>query len=452
MRFGFLSAPLTGHLNPMLALGRRLRARGHEVTVFGIPDMEPAVRAADLGFVAFGEDDHPPGSVRGRWAVLGPLHGPEALRVLMGELMPPLLASALAALPELLRHDGTEAMLVDTGFAFAAVVPMALAIPHVEVWNIMHWHPAGRLPIAFFGDRFQPAPISKLRVLSRRRSMGGLMAPLVALAAPFAEQAGLVVDWSDPAATASRLQAVSQTPAAFDFPVSKWPAHFHRAAPFVDDDGRATIAFPWERLTGQRLIYASLGTLVNRHPALYAAILEGAARLPDTQLVLSIGHALDPDLLGPVPPGAIVVPAAPQIALLRRAALCVTHAGLNTVLETLVAGVPMVALPIAFDQPGVAARVAYHGVGETVAFGEVTADRVARAMRTVLDDPAYRDRARRLGAEIAALDGPGIAAEAIERALGAVGHAPEPSPPRVVCVPGAAAPDAALQARRHWAR
>ncbi len=436
MKFGVLSAPLTGHLNPMLALGRRLRARGHEVVVFGIPDMEPAVGAAGLAFASFGAADHPPGSMAGRWSVLGPLHGLEALRVLMGELMPPLLASALAALPDLLRRHGIEAAVIDTGFAHVAVVPMALDIPHVEVWNIMHWHPAGLLPIAFFGDGFKAAPMAKLQALSRRRPVNALLAPLVALAAPFAERAGLAIDWGS-AATMSGREAVSQTPAAFDFPVSSWPAHFHRAAPFVDDEGRASIPFPWERLDGRRLIYASLGTLVNRHPALYAAILEGAARLPDTQLVLSIGHALDPDLLGPVPPGAIVVPAAPQIALLRRAALCVTHAGLNTVLEALAAGVPMVALPIAFDQPGVAARVAYHGVGETVAYAEVTADRVARAMRTVLEGPAYGDRARRLGAEIAALDGPGIAVEAIERALGVGFHG---------------RPAAALQAGRERAR
>jgi len=54
----------------------------------------------------------------------------------------------------------------------------------------------------------------------------------------------------------------------------------------------------------------------------------------------------------------IVVSYAPQIEVLRRSSLCITHAGLNTVLESLSNAVPMLALPITNDQPGVAARIA----------------------------------------------------------------------------------------------
>jgi hypothetical protein len=54
---------------------------------------------------------------------------------------------------------------------------------------------------------------------------------------------------------------------------------------------------------------------------------------------------------------------APQLPLLGRASLTVTHAGLNTVLESLAQGVPQVAIPVSYDQPGVAARIAHHGTG-----------------------------------------------------------------------------------------
>ena len=53
MKIGFLSLPLTGHLNPMTALARKLQSRGHEVVFIGVPDIEPVVRAADLDFVPF---------------------------------------------------------------------------------------------------------------------------------------------------------------------------------------------------------------------------------------------------------------------------------------------------------------------------------------------------------------------------------------------------------------
>ena len=63
--------------------------------------------------------------------------------------------------------------------------------------------------------------------------------------------------------------------------------------------------------------------------------------------------------IGPVPSNAIVVQQAPQLELLKRATVCITHAGLNTVLESLAQGVPQVAIPITYDQPGVAARIAH---------------------------------------------------------------------------------------------
>ena len=77
--------------------------------------------------------------------------------------------------------------------------------------------------------------------------------------------------------------------------------------------------------------------------------------------MLSVGRNINSENLGPIPSNTIVVRSAPQIELLKRTALCLTHAGLNTVLESLAHGVPMVAIPIAYTQPGTAARIAHHG-------------------------------------------------------------------------------------------
>src|ERR1700684_2028273 len=95
------------------------------------------------------------------------------------------------------------------------------------------------------------------------------------------------------------------------------------------------------------------------------------------QMVLSVGRNFNPRDLGRIPSNAIVVRTAPQIDLLKRAALCITHAGLNTALEALAQGVPMVAIPVGFDQPGVAARIGYHGVGEFIEVGNLTARRLS---------------------------------------------------------------------------
>ena len=98
-----------------------------------------------------------------------------------------------------------------------------------------------------------------------------------------------------------------------------------------------------------------MGTLVNGLRNVYGTILEAASQFPEMQMVLSVGRNFNPDDLGQIPSNTIVVRAAPQIDLLKRAALSITHAGLNTALEALAQGVPMVAIPVGFDQPGVAA-------------------------------------------------------------------------------------------------
>ena len=339
------------------------------------------------------------------------------MRCTMADCVPPLFTQAFAELPGLLRREGIEAAVIDTAMAPIEVIPISLDIPFVHVWNVMHAHPTGLMPSPFVPGLFDTAPEAQAKNLADMQLVAETALPLIPMVLDFAKRSGLSIDWSVPDATTSKLAVISQTPRAFDFPVDEWPSTFHRTAPFIDEESRIPVQFPWERLTGERVIYGSLGTMLNDHPAHYAAIVAGAAQMPDTQLVLSIGPNLDPEALGPIPKNAIIVRYAPQVALLRKASLCVTHAGLNTVLESLVAGVPMVALPIGFEQSGVSARVAYHGVGEFIAFEDVTPERVAETMRTVLEKSAYRERAKRLGDEIATLNGPDMAADIVERAL-----------------------------------
>ena len=80
MKVGLLSLPLTGHFNPMTALGRKLKSRGNEVFFIGVPDMEAAVRAAGLDFVAFCEKAYPAGSVAKKWGLVAGLHGLDVMK------------------------------------------------------------------------------------------------------------------------------------------------------------------------------------------------------------------------------------------------------------------------------------------------------------------------------------------------------------------------------------
>ena len=151
---------------------------------------------------------------------------------------------------------------------------------------------------------------------------------------------------------------------------------------------------------------------------MFTTIAEAVSTL-DAQLVISLG-ASDQDassLAARCPGDPIVVQVAPQLQILEKATLVITHAGLNTALESLARGLPMVAIPIANDQPGVARRLEWLGVAEVVLPGQLTATRLRQAVERVLSNPDYRIRARKRAEEIAASDGVGMAADIVEQAF-----------------------------------
>jgi zeaxanthin glucosyltransferase len=417
MKIGFLSLPLTGHLNPMTALGRKLQSRGHEVVFIALPDIEPVVRAANLEFVPFCENEYPPGSVRKDWGAVAAMQGLDVVRYTVRELTPPLLRASFEHLPAKIAETGVDALILDTVYLLLEIVPMHLCVPYVQIWNVLHWDFSGSTPLTLYSWPHDTSPEALARNAAGLQIVGEFRRTLMPIAQSYAERNGLEIDWSDPAATVSKLAVLTQTPKEFDLPIPHLPPQFHYAGPFRDDEGREPIPFSWEKLTGKPLIYASLGTLVNGLNTVYRTILEAVSEFPEMEVVLSIGKNLDPEDLGPIPPNTIVVRSAPQIELLKRAALCITHAGLNTTLESLAEGVPMVAIPIAYDQPGVARRISYHGVGEFLELGKLTARSLAELIAKVSSNPSYRDKARRFRKILKQTRGLDAAADIVERAF-----------------------------------
>src|SRR5258707_4224974 len=418
MKIGFLSMPLTGHLNPMTALARKLQSRGHEVVFIGVPDIEPVVRGADLDFVPFCENEYPPGSMAKTWGGVAKLHGLDVARYTTRELTPGLIKAALEQLPGKIAETGVNALILDMVYRLIEIVSMHLRLPYVQIWNVLHYDSSGSTPLALYSWPHETSDEALARNVDGLKIFREMRERIVPIAQSYAERNGLEIDWSNPAATVSKLAVITQTPKEFDFPSPHLPPQFHYAGPFHDNAGREPISFPWEKLTGKPLIYASMGTLVNALNNVYTTILEAVGEFSEMQVVLSIVRNLDPEDLGSIPSNAIVVRVAPQIELLKRAALCITHAGLNTTLEALAQGVPMVAIPIGYDQPGVAARIAYHGVGEFVEIGNLTARHLLELIAKVKANPSYRDKARWFQKVLGETRGLDMAADIIERVFG----------------------------------
>ena len=418
MKLGFVSMPLTGHLNPMTALARKLQSRGHEIVFIGVPDAGPNVRAAGLPFVPYCEDEFPEGSGAKALAPVSKLHGHEVTRLTIQGAGRALFEAASKHLPRKLIETGVEALVIDTIHMYLELVPMSLGIPYAHVWAILNIDFSGAtVPSVMPGPYDNTSGARQRNLEALEKSDNAFFGIVQEVAAPYAERVGLKIDWSDPPPTFSKLAIVSQTPKEFDLPGIPWPAHFHHAGPFFDDAGREPIPFPWEELDGRPLVYASLGTLVNGIENIYKTILGAVGRLSEIQIVLAKGSNIELAELGPIPSNVIVVDKAPQIELLKRAALCITHAGLNTTLESLAQGVPMVAIPIAYDQFGVAVRIAYHGVGESLQVDDLSVDGLYALIQKVLNTPFYGEKAQYFKNIIAQRRGLDVAADTIERAF-----------------------------------
>jgi zeaxanthin glucosyltransferase len=164
-------------------------------------------------------------------------------------------------------------------------------------------------------------------------------------------------------------------------------------------------------------VYASLGTFLSSRVDLLRLIADGLRTLP-VDVVMAIG-ATDPAEIGPIPDHWIVRPSLPQVALLERCDVVITHGGNNTVTESLRAGLPMLVLPLSTDQFAGAADVERAGVGRALDARTLSGERVAAAVQCLANGPESVAAAS-LGIRLRVKPGAKIAVERL-RALAADG-------------------------------
>ncbi|MGZ3431460.1 MAG: glycosyltransferase [Isosphaeraceae bacterium] len=411
---GVICPNTPGHLNPMTALGDALRRRGHRVTFFLLGDSPGSVTSAGFEVVPLGGSVFPPDEYRAGFERLGALDGRAALKHSIA-----LGARAAEAIldvgPSAVAGIGVTALLVDQASLPGSTVAVELGLPFATVCNSLLLHPDPAVPPFFTSWRPRDASWARLRNRIAWAGLSRLYAPILTPIQQRRRRLGLSVPARIADTWSSRLQ-ISQQPEAFEFPRRVLPKHVRFVGPLRLPEGYPPVPFPWDRLDGRPLIYASLGTLQNRVSGAFRTIAEACDGL-NTQLVISTGRGVSPDTLGDLPGRPVVVPYAPQLELLRRAVLAVTHAGLNTVLDALSTGVPMVAVPVTNDQPGIAARMAWTGAGEAIPLRQATIQRLRTLVARVLSNPSYRAAAERVRDSIQAGGGAPRAAEIIEQDL-----------------------------------
>lgn len=414
--FGIICPAATGHLNPMTVLGSELKQRGHRVTVLGIEDSRDKVLKAELEFELIGESVFPPGATKELFTELGNLSGFKAVNYSL-KWMIQVAKMCLDDAPEIIQKLSIEALLIDQASPEGGTIAEYLDLPFVSVCNALMLNRDVSLPplntLWAYDTSWQGVLRNKLgysllnwagsslrKTIRKRRQEWDL---------PTFRNINLL--WS-------QLAQVSQQPPEFEFPRQDLPECFHFTGPYhyPNSVGKEKIPFPYGQLTGQPLIYASLGTLQNRLLWVFEMIAEACVGL-DAQLVISLGWGTGIISLPQFPGNPVVVGYAPQLELLKKAALTITHAGMNTTLHSLSNGVPMVSIPITNDQPGIANRVAWTKTGEVIPLNKLNQDNLKAAIEKVLTESCYRENAVKMQQAIKRAGGVSRAADIIEQAV-----------------------------------
>jgi MGT family glycosyltransferase len=393
-RIVVLSVPAYGHLNPLLPIVRRLVARGHDVTVFNEASFEPLVRVTGARFAAYPPVIHLE-DFSGTLKNGDMIAWIEMILGATGRLLADLAPRLRAAQPDLLVFDGIA--------VWGEMLASKLKLPSVAISTTFCSDAFGRR----FGE-VAADTLSIVRLLPR-----------------FAWDAALIVRHG----AAHLPRTLPLVPRRGDVTLMLTSREFHPPSRRRDDPNFTYVGcaidpdtrpetFDFSRLDGRHLLYVSLGTLHHGNAAFFDTCIAAFADWPG-QVLVSVGRGTDLSPYATAPANFIFAEAVPQLAILERTHVFLTHAGLNSVHEALWHGVPMVAVPQQIEQLHNAHAMEAAGAGlvvDTEARGQrVTATELRGAVdRVSAGRETYAAAAARIGASLR--DGGGIerAADLIE--------------------------------------
>lgn len=409
MKILIAATPLTGHVNPLLAVGRAAAARGDAVLVLTDPAFRPKVEAAGLRFTGYPDND----SATFRETDLPA--GPERYRrEFQRRFIDPMPIQA-AALRRLIAEEAPDVIVA--GSMFLGVLPLLLDTaprPPIVTVNISF----------LFLDRPDHAPVGlglppardqaeQVRYAALKAGMdAAFVNPVRAYTDAQLARLGL------PPIPASLTHAIVLLPDLFLQPtVPGFEYDYGALPPGVRFIGLLQPPAPpaplpdwWPELeranaAGKPVVLVTQGTLANADfGELVEPTLAALADRDDLLVLATTGGRPVEALRGPIPANTRVSCFLPFRELLPRVSVLVTNGGYGSVSQALSAGVPIVSAGLTEDKAEVNARIGWSGVGLNLGTNTPTPEAVGEAVSRVLDDPGFRQRAGVVGAAFAARD------------------------------------------------
>ena len=413
MKILIASTPATGHVNPMLAIARILMSEDHEVAIYTGSAFRARVEAAGANFFSLPPeadlDLTDPFARFPELKVLPP--GLEWLRVGMERIFVENIPAQHEGLQKLLLGFGPDVILGDD--MFFGVLPMLLGArskrPPVVLCgtSILHWPRDDGAPL-FLGlppattpkQRAEHAAVARDYHEAVDRPVGFRLNKL--LKELGVGPTSMTLFHSSVGLADAYLQL---SVPGFEFPRDMpRSVHFVGTPPIIPNQVPPP---PWaHELDGSRkVVLVTQGTVANHNfNLLIGPTLAALANEPDVLVVATAGGRPIDAIPGPVPSNSRVSSYLPFEWLLPKVDVLVTNGGYGSVNQAMSFGVPLVTAGLTEDKADVNVRVAWSGVGTNLATNEPTREALRRAVRTVLDQPGFRLRARQMADEFAAID------------------------------------------------
>ena len=367
-RMLFTCRPLAGHYEPLVPLATAAGEAGHVVAfATGEPYDERARRA---GFGAFRVG--PSERFRDEWAPRFPgferLGGDEQRRFFLTEIFANLeLQPRAAELEAVVDQWAPKVVVHEVAELAAPLISSARGIPYVD---ISYGRLIPRFLLRAAGEA--AAPHWRARGLEPH-PVAGLFAYLY-------------VDTCPPSVQNSEIASL--------------PA-VHALRPAAAEMISTTRPEWLDQLDGLPIVYVTMGTVWNRDVDLFARVVAALCDEP-IALVVTLGQRNDPAVLGPQP-NNVVVRRYIQAEVLPHCQAVVTHGGSGTTLGALAHGLPLLVVPRGADQYANADAVAAAGAGRRLGRDETTVAAIRDSVRSLLDDPGYRQAAGHVQDEIRAM-------------------------------------------------
>jgi MGT family glycosyltransferase len=380
-RYLFVVPPLVGHINPTVAVGGELAARGHEVAWVGHPaTLRTLLPEGALILPAL--DDELERRIQDAHQHWLRLRGMAVVKFFWEDFMIPLARAMVPGVEAAVREFAPDVVVADQ---------QALAGPLVAHRTGTPWVTSASTPAELFRP-LKGMPKVEAWVSAQ---LDDLVREFVGRSTPdirFSERLVLVF-------TSSALVG------------NGFPDHYAFTGPALSHRPNRT-DFPWHWLAdGQRRVLVSLGTLNGAAgERFFGEVADAVADLRGVQVVI-VGP---PGALPGLPDHVLLAERVPQLELMPHLDAVVSHGGHNTVCEALAHGLPLVVAPIRDDQPLIADQVVSAGAGIRLTYARVRAAEIRGALEEVLDRPGYAEAARRVQQSFQAAGGALTAADHLE--------------------------------------